>query len=123
MNYWELAAWIAAATMLAAAAWYRKKFTEANQVINVYNTLISRIDEFGNLRLSLVWNPAINRWQVADPQLKAGDGSNAARILATEEHWSAAIQNAVHKKRSIMDTQKLAPVKPAKPAGPPGFLA
>ena len=122
MNYWELAAWIAAAAMLAAAAWYRKKFTEANKAIKVYNTLISRIEEFGNLRLSLVWNPAINRWQVADPHLK-GPHPDQARILATEEHWSAAIQNAVHKKRSIMDTQKLAPIKPAKPAGPPGFLA
>jgi hypothetical protein len=115
MNYWEFAAWIAAAAALTTAAVFYIRHINASAELNVYRLLIERIEEFGALKLSLVWNPGINRWQVADPYLKAGVATDAARILATEENWAAAVQNAVRKKRSIMETQKHTPVAKVKP--------
>lgn len=104
MNYWELAAWIAAAVCLAAAGRYRHLYLIGRKEIQIYNQLITRIDTgFGHMHLSLLWRPELapgGQWTVQDCELKTPRyGPPYLEQLAADPNWTVALQNAVHRKQ------------------------
>lgn len=108
MNYWELAAWIAAAVCLALAARYRHLYRIGKQEIRIYNQLITRIDTaFGHLHLSLLWAPRPGQWEVRDErEHHDGEWVSYPPQLATDPNWTVALQNAVNLKNSRKESAK-----------------
>lgn len=102
MNYWELAAWIAAAVCLALAARYRYLYLDGQEQIRIYDQVISRVDVcFSRMKLQLLWHPGAKQWEVRGPDFQK---------IAADENWTVAIQNAVNiEQRRLMDTQPIPP--------------
>jgi hypothetical protein len=115
MNFYYAVAAVAfaaaAVTVIQVIAMYRSELKEARHTVKVYATLISKIERFSELRLSLVWNPLTQQWQVIDSRERnstelfgaevMGGGLSARKgtpqaVLAVGKHWSEAMQAAVY---------------------------
>lgn len=101
MNYWELTAWIAAAAALATAGIYRQRLTETSRTLKAYAQLIAALDEMAARRMSLIYRPILNAWCVVE---KTGN-PDGSPVVALDDNWATAVQNAVYKKRSDQPLQ------------------
>jgi hypothetical protein len=84
-----IVSWTATMFAFSQTLRYRRALKSASSALRAYNTLVLRIDQFCQLRLSLVWNQTERKWQAVRLLHVVG------QTVAEDEAWSNTIQNGI----------------------------